>query len=224
VLALQRISQGQNGRLVYRMKRLGGGSLFLVLTPDELIARIATLVPPPRVHGVRYHGVFAPNSKARKRVVPAAPSVSEPQKPPPPVQRASGGSSKKLRHERPADEPLRTYRVPWAELLRKVFALDVLACPQCGGRMQIIAFIAQPKVARRILDHLGLDSTGPPLARAQSQPEEFDPGPDYSAFHYRTRNVSYSAYPPKINPVGYGWKVGSDVRLWPGILAGLRLF
>ncbi len=47
--------------------------------------------------------------------------------------------------------------------------------------MQIIAFIAQPKVARRILDHLGLDSTGPPLARAQSQPEEFDPGPDYAA-------------------------------------------
>ena len=113
--------------------------------------------------------------------MPAAPSVSEPKKPPPPVERASGGSSKKPRHERPADEPLRTYRVAWAELLRKVFALDVLACPECGGRMQIIAFIAQPKVARRILDHLGLDSTGPPLARAQSQPEEFDPGPDYSA-------------------------------------------
>ncbi len=47
--------------------------------------------------------------------------------------------------------------------------------------MQIIAFIAQPNVARRILDHLGLDSTGPPLAPAQSQPEEFDPGPDYAA-------------------------------------------
>ncbi len=72
-------------------------------------------------------------------------------------------------------------RLPWAELLRKVFALDVLACPECGGRMQIIAFIAQPKVARRILEHLGFDSTGPPVARAQAQPEEFDPGPDYSA-------------------------------------------
>jgi len=38
------------------MKRPRGGSLFLVLTPDELLARLATLVPPPRVHGVRYHG------------------------------------------------------------------------------------------------------------------------------------------------------------------------
>ncbi len=37
--------------------------------------------------------------------------------------------------------------------------------------------IAKPVVARRILDHLGLDSTGPPLARVQAQPELLDPGP-----------------------------------------------
>ncbi len=60
-------------RLVYRMKRPRGGSLFLLLRPDELLARLATLVPPPRAHGLRYHGVFAPNSKVRRRVVPAAP-------------------------------------------------------------------------------------------------------------------------------------------------------
>ena len=36
-------------------------------------------------------------------------------------------------------------------------------------------------MAKRILDHLGEDSTGPPLARAQAQPEQLDPGPDYAA-------------------------------------------
>jgi len=46
--------------------------------------------------------------------------------------------------------------------------------------MQVIAFIAQATVAKRILDHLGLDSTGPPLARAKSQPDQLDPGSDYS--------------------------------------------
>src|SRR6266545_1805439 len=46
------------------------------------------------------------------------------------------------------------------ELLAKVFEIDVLACPECGGRMQLIAFIAESTVAKRILDHLGLDSTG----------------------------------------------------------------
>ena len=75
--------------------------------------------------------------------------------------------------------PARTCRLPWAELLRKVFALDVLACPQCSGRLQVIAFIAQVAVARRILEHLGLDSQGPPVARAQAPPEFFDPEPDY---------------------------------------------
>jgi hypothetical protein len=39
-----------------------------------------------------------------------------------------------------AQLPLRTYRVPWADLLKKVFARDVLACPECGGRLRLIAF------------------------------------------------------------------------------------
>jgi uncharacterized protein YbaR (Trm112 family) len=42
-----------------------------------------------------------------------------------------------------------------------VFDVDVLACPKCRGRLRLIAFIAEPAVARKILDHLGLDSTGP---------------------------------------------------------------
>ena len=76
----------------------------------------------------------------------------------------------------------RIYRVPWADLLKKAFAIDVLACPECTGRMQVIAFIAQARVAKRILDHLGLDSTGPPVARAAPPPEQVDLGPSYDAY------------------------------------------
>ncbi len=54
--------------LVYRMKRPRGGLLFLGLTPDQLLARIRTLVPPPRTHAVPYHGVFAPNANLRAPV------------------------------------------------------------------------------------------------------------------------------------------------------------
>ena len=75
---------------------------------------------------------------------------------------------------------LPTYRVPWAALLRKVFDVDVLACPECGGRLRLLAFIAEPTVARKILDHLGLDSTGPPTApRRSERAEQVDPAPDY---------------------------------------------
>ena len=175
--ALQRLSQGEDGRLVYRMKRPRAGSLFLVLTPDELLARIATLVPPPRVHGLRYHGVFAPHSRVRGQVVPAPepayPVVAAaPRKKKPMVQAGKAG-----RPER-STEGARTYRIPWVELLAKVFEIDVLACPKCGGRMQLIAFIAGPVVAKRILDHLGLDSTGPPLAPPRvGQADSVDPAP-----------------------------------------------
>ena len=79
-------------------------------------------------------------------------------------------------------EGARTYRIPWAELLAKVYDIDVLACPECGGRMQLIAFIAEPAVAKRILEHLHLDSTGPPLARPRvDQPDPVDPAPAYDA-------------------------------------------
>jgi hypothetical protein len=73
----------------------------------------------------------------------------------------------------------RSYRVAWADLLKKVFAVDVLACPDRGGRLALIAFIAEARVARRILDQLGLDSQGPRAVRARAPPELFDPAPDY---------------------------------------------
>jgi hypothetical protein len=45
-----------------------------------------------------------------------------------------------------------------------------------------------------------------------------------TAFAGPTFNTFVDREPRKIDPVGYGWKVGSDVQLWPGFLAGLRLF
>src|SRR4051812_1053654 len=52
-------------------RRLGEGREILILEPRELLRRLATLVPPPRAHLVRYHGVFGPASKWRKEIVPA---------------------------------------------------------------------------------------------------------------------------------------------------------
>jgi hypothetical protein len=178
-LALCRLSRSTDGGLLYRMKWPRRGSVWLTLTPAELLAKLATLIPPPRVHGVRYHGVFAPHSRMRRRVVPpdvgAGPGLGPSPSHPPPRTRAPLPS--------PLDEDrarlLRTYRVPWAELLKKVFAVDVLACLECSGRLKMIAFIADQRTARKILEHLGLDATGPPTAVARQRPESIDATPDY---------------------------------------------
>ena len=54
----------------------------------------------------------------------------------------------------------------WAELMKRVFSVDVLGCDRCGGRMRIIAAIPPPEAIRKILECLGLPSRPPPLAPA----------------------------------------------------------
>jgi len=177
-LSLERLSALPDGRLAYRLKRpLPGGREVLVLQPTELLRRLATLVPPPRGHLVRHHGVFGPNSAWRAEIVPRPPQAgavagqpAEPELPPaaaPPSPVAPPGPGPGA--ERSA--PVQT-RIPWSELLLRVFREDVLQCP-CGGRRVVLAFLTDEKVVKAILEHLGLPTTGPPLppARRYEQPE-----------------------------------------------------
>ncbi len=47
-----------------------------------------------------------------------------------------------------------------------MFELDALRCPVCAGKMRVLASIAQPDVARRILKCLSLPPRAPPIAPA----------------------------------------------------------
>jgi hypothetical protein len=66
--------------------------------------------------------------------------------------------------------------LPWAELLRRVFAVDVLVCGRCGGPMTVIAYLTEAAVVGKILTHLGLPTTSPPVspARLPEQVELFE--------------------------------------------------
>ena len=57
-------------------------------------------------------------------------------------------------------------RVPWAELLQRVFEVDALRCPRCGAQMRLLAAIEDAGVARKILECLGLPARGPPRGAA----------------------------------------------------------
>lgn len=95
------------------------------------------------------------------------------------------------------DEPVLRRRIAWAELLQRVFEVDALACPKCGGRMRVLSAITDPTVALRILRCLTLPSRAPPLATAlegkdlfesaESLPDsilefDFDQSPPYDDF------------------------------------------
>ena len=50
--------------------------------------------------------------------------------------------------------------------MRRVFSVDGLECPQCSGRMRILAAIQSSEAVRAILDCLSLPSRSPPIATA----------------------------------------------------------
>jgi hypothetical protein len=60
-----------------------------------------------------------------------------------------------------------TPRLPWAQLLRRTFAVDVLACLTCGGQLRVLGAVTEPTVALAILERLGLTSDVPNPVRAR---------------------------------------------------------
>ena len=141
-----------------------GSTMAISNTPSN-----ARLTMAARANLTRYHGVFAPNHPWRSEVVLQAPS--------------SGTTSASQETEDISHPPARVpatvlaRRLDWAALLQRVFAIDVLECPNCSGRMRILAFITDPLVTRRILDHLGLPSSRP-RAPPRPLPLSLVPSPD----------------------------------------------
>ena len=81
--------------------------------PLDFIAKLAALVPKPRVNLTRFHGVLAPNSKHRINVTPA--------------KRGKGGNSKQdLKSKKNAEPPVGEHmEMTWAQRLKRVFNIDI---------------------------------------------------------------------------------------------------
>ena len=157
----ERLSTDDHGNVIYRFKKpWDDGTTAMKLTPMEFMERLVALVPRPRVHLTRYHGVLGPHYKYRKQIVPkppAPPVLSLDQ-----VDQVIG----------PQQLQMKRKNIPWARLLSRVFNIDVETCIKCGGKMKMIAAIEDPKVIRKILDHLGLPTKPPPLHPARGPPKQ----------------------------------------------------
>jgi hypothetical protein len=57
------------------------------------------------------------------------------------------------------------------EAVTKISSVDLKICPECGGPMKAVAYIADHQVVDRIIDHLKLTFVAekPPLARVMEQ-------------------------------------------------------
>ena len=116
------------------------GTTHVIFAPLDFIARLAALVPTPRVHLTRYHGVFAPHSQWRARITPAG--------------RARGAKAVDTR-----TLAERHRAMSWAQRLKRVFKLDLESCEGCGGQVRVVACIEDPAVIGKILAHLETKQT-----------------------------------------------------------------
>ena len=157
--AQERLRLQSDGRVALELKTpWRDGTRKLGFESLEFLERLAAMTPRPETNLLICHGVLAPRARWRERVVAYGRVLPEPTAAP----LAAG----------PDDAGVKsTPRAwTWAALMHRAFAIDVLACPHCGGRLRLIATLHDPAVIRKILAHVGLGPSGPSPGPAPPEP------------------------------------------------------
>ena len=159
-VAETRLYRTQSGQIAYRVKRMwSDGTQALLFSPMEFMEKLAALIPQPRIHLARFHGVLAPHHAWREGVVPRAES-------------AEPGEQAHREREGAKARSSAKHRLTWAELLKRVFQIDLTVCPDCGGAVKLVAAIVDRRIVRKILEDVGLPADPPPVTPARAPPME----------------------------------------------------
>ncbi len=152
-ISSQRLSLSRSGKVVLELRRAWrDGTTHISFSPLVFIERLAALIPPPGFHQLTYHGVLAGGSTMRDVIVPSSRARRSQLGP----DGGGGGSVKRYRY---------------AELMQRVFGVDVLRCNKCESKRELIALIFDPDVIERILKCLGLPHDPPSITPARPPPQ-----------------------------------------------------
>ena len=162
-VAQERLRRMGDDRILLTLKTAwADGTRHLLFAPLELLEKLAALIPRPRINLILYHGVLAPHARWDARVVAynALPETAA-------IAPNLGSDSDDDRASPPQPR-----HWAWANLMRRAFDLDVLACPRCGGRLRLLGTIEDPVAIRAILDNFAVSSSAldrpPPAATAEA--------------------------------------------------------
>jgi hypothetical protein len=129
---------------------------FEVFEPLDFLAEVTQHIPNKGEHQIRYYGHYSNKSRGLRQQSLRGALAPKP---------AVALTQQQLR-----------YRLTWAALIKLVYEVDPLKCPNCGGTMKIVALIdqsRQPEVVEKILRHCGLWKIAPPRPPPQpAQPHE----------------------------------------------------
>jgi len=148
LLALERLSFLEpEGKVCYRYGQ--DGADWETMDYLEFIARVTSHIPDKGQVMVRYYGLYANAHRGKVRKADVSPltlRMSEEERKPVPSK-------------------------GWTAMIRKVYEIDPMVCPKCGGQMKIVAFITDYAAVDRIIDHLKLTfiAEKPPPSRVIEQ-------------------------------------------------------
>lgn len=150
-LSNERLSINADGEIDYELKTpWSDGTKSVMFEAREFLEKLIGLIPLPRLHLVRYGGIFASHHKYRKMIL-LKPDIKKGQK----IVRL------------PSTEPRKVKNTSWARLLARIFHVDIGRCPNCQSDMIIIGAITDSSSISRYLRHLGLATHPPPVTPAR---------------------------------------------------------
>ena len=111
--------------------RAGVPRNFQILEPLDFLAEFTQHIPPKGSHLIRYYGWYSNKSRGLLKKAAAVASAEAPAEPPG-EEAASQRSSQ-----------------AWAMLIKRIYEVDPLCCPECGGQMQVAMINQLPDDQRR---------------------------------------------------------------------------
>jgi len=150
-------------RVAYKSKN---GNDTKEFDATDFIASICSHIPNKSEQMVRYNGYYSNVCRGRRK-------------------KQGSGQSEYIIED---DGYNKSCSKSWARLIKKIYEVDPLTCPKCGGSMRIIAFIEDYKVIRKILDYLGIyefkRDRPPPKALAVANSFDDYAQDDYIDYNY----------------------------------------
>ena len=158
-------------------------ALFEIFEPLDFIAEVTQHIPEHGAQTVRYYGWYSNKARGGRRLNTIAEmraKAAEEAK-----AQQPGGIEAVTTDE--SDTPYRKLcRMRWSALIKRVYEVDPLCCPKCGGTMAIVSFIEQEDqadVIERILKHCRLWDDYPARAPPQvAGDDEFELEVEYVDF------------------------------------------
>ena len=115
------------------------GTTHVFFDPLDFMARLAALIPRPRMNLTRFCGVFAPNAKLRKQVVPGKRNQAD-----------TASAQFTMTFDEPADKH---QKMRWMQRLKRVFQIDLNQCEHClkWGGVRVLSAIEEPELIAAFL-------------------------------------------------------------------------